>query len=515
MKSTTIITSNHGLKLLFAVLCLSSSTFSDAFISSDTRLSRRTKSNSNFRHRKGLHALLPSKEKTETKGKTLDVLFQNEVVKEDDSKNFPTFSNEDEPSIFGLPQSTAKPLALLLLSQFLLFIGVGAVIPTIPLYGKEIGLSSAANGLVISAPALALLLLAKPAGTFADKARKPAMIWGMAIIAISDFGTAMSQSIIPLVIARLGLGAGRCISESGERGMLADLASTIPSLRGRALSIQQVVVALGIAIGAPAGGYVVEQYGPRASFLCVTAAASLALFLYLFLPETTSMAVVEEKTNGADDSSSISSKNRAQDDEDSSGLAWGELIQDPRWRGLSLFEVGARFGYAAKLASIPIIAASILPGGAVGAGALLSAAGLSGLLGGPMGGFLSDRIGSKQTILLTGVTSAIGLISIPFAIQLNTPDNIPDGAAFIAAVLLWSTSVAAQSPATSSFAQEISPPGSTATAMALPRASGDAVYLVAPFLLGYISDLSALPNGTECAFAGICGLIGVSALALV
>lgn len=512
MKSTAKTTSNYGLKILFTVMCLSSSSFSDAFISSETKLSRRT--NSNFRHGKGLRALIPTREMTETKIKSSNVLAQSAFLEADASKSVPIFSNENEPSMFGLPQSTAKPLALLLLSQFILFIGVGAVIPTIPLYGKEIGLSSAENGLVISAPALSLLLLAKPAGNFADMARKPAMLCGMAIIAISDFGTAMSHSIIPLVMARLGLGAGRCVSESGERGMLADLASTIPSLRGRALSIQQVVIALGIAIGAPAGGYVVEQYGPRASFLCVTAAASLALLLYLFLPETTSMAE-EEKTNGTDDSSSVSSKSGVQVDAGSSDTDWGELIQDPRWKGLSLFEVGARFGYAAKLASIPIIAASILPGGAVGAGALLSAAGLSGLLGGPMGGFLSDRIGSKQTILLTGVTSAMGLILIPFAIQLNTPDNVPDGAAFIAAVLLWSTSVAAQSPAASSFAQEISPPGSTATAMALPRASGDAVYLVAPFLLGYISDLSALPSGTECAFAGICGLIGVSALAIL
>ena len=96
---------------------------------------------------------------------------------------------------------------------------------------------------------------------------------------------------------------------------------------------------------------------------------------------------------------------------------------------------------------------------------------------------------------------------------MKTPESIPDGAAFIAAVLLWSTSVAAQSPASNAFAQEISPPGSTATAMALPRAAGDSVYLVAPFLLGYISDLAGVPNGTECAFAGICGFLGVLALA--
>merc|ERR1712032_1787503 len=108
------------------------------------------------------------------------------------------------------------------------------------------------------------------------------MMCGMALIAASDLETALSQSIAPLVLARLGLGAGRCMSESGERGILADFANTVPELRGRILAAQQASLALGISIGAPAGGFVVEEYGPRAAFLCVTAAALSALILYSF-----------------------------------------------------------------------------------------------------------------------------------------------------------------------------------------------------------------------------------------
>ena len=180
----------------------------------------------------------------------------------------------------------ASPLALVLLSQFILFIGVGAVIPSIPLYGKVLGLSNKLNGIVISAPAVASLLASKAAGRFADRARKPAMSIGMAVIIASDIGTALANSLLTLTLARFGLGLGRIVSESGERGLLADLARGAPELRGRALAAQQAVMALGIAIGAPAGGVVVEQYGPRASFLCVSAAACVAFVLYQCLPET-------------------------------------------------------------------------------------------------------------------------------------------------------------------------------------------------------------------------------------
>lgn len=141
----------------------------------------------------------------------------------------------------------------------------------------------------------------------------------------------------------------------------------------------------------------------------------------------------------------------------------------------------------------------------------MSAAGLSGLIGGPAGGWLSDQIGAKNTIILTGLLSGVGLVMIPFALQMDSPVYLPEGAAFSASVLLWSTSVAAQGPASNAFAQEISPSGSTATAMALPRAAGDAVYLFAPFLLGLVAD-SGVATGTDCAVAGLLGIAGIAAL---
>ena len=149
-----------------------------------------------------------------------------------------------------IPPEVLQPFSLLLLSQFILFLGVGAVIPTIPLYGQSIGLSAASNGVVISAPAVALLLISRIAGECSDEGRKKAMMGGMLCIAISDVGTAYSNSLATLVLARLGLGLGRGYAEAGERGMLTDLANKAPQLRGRALALQQACVALGIAIGA-------------------------------------------------------------------------------------------------------------------------------------------------------------------------------------------------------------------------------------------------------------------------
>jgi MFS family permease len=414
-----------------------------------------------------------------------------------------------EESIFESP--VFQPLALLLFAQFILFIGVGAVIPAIPLYGQEIGLSQASNGIVISAPAVALLLGAKWGGNFADVARKPAMLLGMFVIAISDLGTALSTNLPSLFLARLGLGTGRCISESGERGMLADLANQVPQLRGRALAAQQAVIALGIAIGAPAGGIIIEEFGPRYSFLCVTAGAVLALILYAFLPETIRAPTSYKTWNENESQLSLEAGE------------WNILLKDNRWKGLALCQSGASFGFAAKIASIPILATATLPGGAAGAGALISIAGLSGLLGAPMGGWLTDRAGAKVTAVFSGAVSAVGLCLIPVALGSSVSDftiTIPvvnfamDGnaAAFSALVILWSLGATAQGPALTALAQELAPVGAEATALALPRAAGDGTYIVAPFLIGAVAD--SFGPGFECAAAGSAVAIGALSLAL-
>lgn len=411
-------------------------------------------------------------------------------------------------------ESVKTPLVLLFISQFMLFVGVGAIIPAIPLYGQSIGLSQAANGFVISAPAVALLLGAKFGGNYADVARKPAMMIGMAAIAVFDIGTALSTTLPALIIARLGLGAGRCLAESGERGMLADLAGKVPALRGRALAAQQAVIALGIAIGAPLGGIVIEAYGPRASFLCVSAGAIVALILYSFLPET---VLMKDDVNDADAVTTLPREGE-----------WTSLLSDRQWRGLAICQSGASFGFAAKVACIPILATATLPGGAIGTGALLSVAGLSGLFGAPLGGWLTDQAGARFTATLSGIVSSLGLVLIPAVLNSSIIDlsnvvvSIPflggnldsQAAAFVAVVILWSLGATAQGPALTALAQEIAPLGAEATALALPRAAGDGTYIVAPFLLGAIADASTAGPGWECAVAGTAGLLGATALAL-
>ena len=78
-------------------------------------------------------------------------------------------------------------------------------------------------------------------------------------------------------------------------------------------------------------------------------------------------------------------------------------------------------------------------------------------------------------------------------------------------IVLWSACMAAQGPAAQATAQRLAPRGGEAEALALPRAAGDAVYIVAPVCLGLVADARIAP-GAELALAGAATFLGAAAL---
>ena len=94
-------------------------------------------------------------------------------------------------------------------------------------------------------------------------------------------------------------------------------------------------------------------------------------------------------------------------------------------------------------------------------------------------------------------------------------EHSPGAAAFTILVLLWSMGASAQGPALTALAQEKAPTGSEATALGLPRASGDGTYILAPLILGYVSDrVGVTIPGISCTLAGAAIIVGSMTLLL-
>eukprot|EP00854_Cymbomonas_tetramitiformis_P010354 gene10354-12246_t len=244
-----------------------------------------------------------------------------------------------ERTIFGLPPETARQVALLLASQFTLFLGVGALLPALPLYGKELGLTGAKIGLVLSVPAFAMTLLNFPAGSLADRVgRKKVMITGLVILAAGDLFSGLSTSLFGLVPARLLVGIGRAGSETGSSAYWADITDRFPAQRGRLLAAQQVVLAAGL--------------------VAVCGAALLAAVGYSFLPETSPRQLPEAA--GTDAAPDV-------------GIQWQEVIRDPKQQAVAVITSVFYLGLVAKASIVPNFASDTLDATPAQIGALFSA----------------------------------------------------------------------------------------------------------------------------------------------
>ena len=420
-------------------------------------------------------------------------------------------------TVYGIPRDTVlTPLAGLLLSQLVLYIGVGVLLPALPLYAQSIGLSQSANGLVISAPALAMLILNVPTGQMADRyGRKPVMLTGLGIMAVADIGTAVAKSMLFLIPTRLFLGVGRAACESGDRAYLADLTKRVPEKRGIITAAQAMVHGFGLVIGPLIGGSALDEYGPATAFYVVALAAVGTGIGYAFLPETLSeserstdedfFSSADDNDGDANDTTSnmpsflkfLNLKNMAKSNKKSNVR---ELLKDPDQRLLLTCAAANSFGFVAKLTVIPLFASGHLNATSLEVGELFSITALLGLATAPVSGLLSDAFGKRWVLTGSLALCAFGLV---------VASGSEDLEHLRFAVGFWGVGCAAAGPAVNALAQELAPKGGEGESLTLPKTAADIVFLIGPVILGSANDFSDSESAGILITAAIAGVASI------
>ena len=148
----------------------------------------------------------------------------------------------------------------------------------------EFGLSDAKIGLLLSCFVLVNGLITVPAGYLADRWNRSRTI-GHTIIVWSGITavTAAAPNYWSLVAIRSALGFGQGITEPAAGSLLADYYPA--EQRGKAFSIQQVLLFLGFGLGVGLGGIIGNTLGWRWAFVLVGTPGVLVAFLVYRLKE--------------------------------------------------------------------------------------------------------------------------------------------------------------------------------------------------------------------------------------
>ena len=153
--------------------------------------------------------------------------------------------------------------------------GFGLIVPTLPLFAKRFGVAEAGIGLVLTVFAATRLAADFVAGSLIDRFGERTMVAaGAAIVGLSSIGAGAAPNFPALVALR---GAGGVGSAFFLGGLTAHIIGTVRAAeRGRATSVFQATIGIGLLLGPLAGGLLAAQAGLRAPLFIYGAICILA-----------------------------------------------------------------------------------------------------------------------------------------------------------------------------------------------------------------------------------------------
>lgn len=198
-------------------------------------------------------------------------------------------------------KQTMRMLLIVIANLFVVFLGIGLVIPVMPTFMHEMALSGQTMGYLVAAFAIAQLVCSPIAGRLSDLAgRKKMIVIGMLVYGVSEFLYGIGQDVSILYVSRLLGGLGAALIMPSIMAFVADV-TTIEE-RPKAMGWVSGAISGGFIIGPGIGGFL-GDISTRLPFFVASALGLMGfIFAWVFLkePPRAAVAQVKVKTNMKD-----------------------------------------------------------------------------------------------------------------------------------------------------------------------------------------------------------------------
>lgn len=363
-------------------------------------------------------------------------------------------------------------------------LGFGAIVPSLPLYASEFGVSTSAIGLTLAIYGFARFAVILPGGKLSDRlGRRPMLAIGGLVSAAGSFWCAEATSFVEFNAARVVAGAGAGIILTTGQIVLADISP--PHRRGRNIATYQTAFLFGFAAGPFPGGLLAGAYGLAAPFF-VTGMTSLVVtaVAWLMVSETRP----EQRVETSDAASQTPFVRQMLELLANRGFLLVGLI--------SLMNAVLRTG--GMFALIPLLATTELGLSVAEIGFAMMLANVCGLVAAYPAGWVTDRLGRKAVIVPSTILTGLSMLLFGYA---------PSYGWFIAASIVWSIATSLSIAAPAAYAADSAPREKAAVAMSAYRMTADTGYIIGPPGLGLLADITS-PTIAIIAGASVLVLLG-------
>ncbi|MGN6561487.1 MAG: MFS transporter [Thermomicrobiales bacterium] len=368
----------------------------------------------------------------------------------------------------------------------LLAFGQGMLVPTLPFYAKDLGASGSLIGLIVAAAGLGTLATDLPAGIVIGRlGRRPAMLMGAGLVAISTIIAGLWANVPGLILLRLLAGAGTALWALSRHAYITDV--TQPAQRGRSIAVFGGINRAGSLLAPALGGVLGKLFGLGAPFIVAgILAAGTAGIAFIFVPET-----------------GMSSQFKA-----GHKMRWGLVrgMLRTNWRDISAAgsaQVFAQIIRSGRQLLIPLYGSTIgldvlTVGGIVSAAAALD---VSMFL---PAGFLMDRFGRKVAAVPSFLVMALGMLLVARAADYQ-------GLLLAASVIGFGNGLGSGTMMT--LGADLAPPGAVGEFLGIWRLIGDTGQSAGPLIVGPTTE--ALGAAASAILLSGVGLLAALTLAIL
>jgi MFS family permease len=303
------------------------------------------------------------------------------MTSEDIEKNKRISADVDEPMVKLRMSKIVFYVSIVWLLYFLDFMARFGVNPLYPLIQKELGLSDPEVGLLGSVVLFGMAILVLPLSYIADRWSRSKLLFLMAMVwSACSILSGLARSLPVLLFARGGLGVGEASFGPTATSLLTTWFKK--SQWGRVLGFFNTAVSMGIFIGSIFAGFMAVTYGWRAALIAIGIPSIILGFLALLIPDIkakqqTASGEVQEVKLTVRSATTMVAKNKS-------------MIL------LVLFYGITNMAIVAILSWMPMYFIRVMGMTVPKAATLAGLTAILGVVGYPLGGYLSDLLIKKD-----------------------------------------------------------------------------------------------------------------------
>jgi len=391
-------------------------------------------------------------------------------------------------------------IPLFTMAHFSHHLSTGVLVPLLPLLRQGFGLNYFQSGVLVSSFSLSYGLGQVPMALLADRfSRRSLIVLGLIGTALSAMAVSITNAYWQMIPCFIALGLLGATYHAPASSFLSQ--SVPPDQRGRSLGTHIVGGSASFLLTPPMAVYIATWARTwRLSFLLLAVPAlGMSALLWLNTRKPHQARQIAEKAQFAP-SMGGSNPNGGPAGAPNPTITWGQII---RAIGiLAMTSIFMQMVFSSVYSYLPLYLVDrhgITP---EYAGIVVGLVAGAGIVGAPLGGALSDRLGRKQVILLS--LSLAGPL-------LFAATRAPAGIWLPLSLAAYGTSISARMPAMESLIADVVPSRRRATVLGIYHLLGQETSGVVTPLIGRLIDL----GGLDPVFTGLAlGLFLVSVIAL-